>query len=622
MRFIPSLFWIYCLTFLCFAPINDSLSDFPKQKNYLKEIYKYYHSSIPFVDYVKFFQTLPEWFTPTEDELKYYAGSRHQLTPGVGNYDPYGIPFHPYTLNFNTEARYNPLFIANNAENFVFSIFNALKSDKRPDPRAVLSLIHLSEWLRRDVFIDPKTGIAKVAYTFTIHTQKRAPWFSAMTQLRIAKLFIFNYFLFRKNEDLDLAISLVKSFRVNIKNNEFVYKELVDGKNLTFYEEYHHPLPSHSYNGHQSIGSDAMVLRDLMYALSEQNPKLKKDPKVIELVNELNRIINESILTIEVASKYFFNPESLEFALYKEPGSKLINLEANIANTEPSYDLVHIEHFIKSLEHGYVSVRPILARYLAYLILRDNMDAKRFEALSYIDNSISKNINIDDRSNFDTILKNRDASCRDYLISEDNKGNASFELKVSGPIQGVELQFYPDQWPQVIELKGYSSKGTEILSIKEDFSPVVSDLPRKKFDFQDLDLDKLKFNFDNYYGKPRLVLCYIKAMKPMSDLISTPLLIKTLNNLFGEGKVKSLDLPLTNEEGEIIERLTSIIDDLLNENFQNFKNTIYEALQFHKIHATSPIISLINNNTPKGLTYPEPEIKPISREHFDKGKIK
>lgn len=597
------------LSILMFPEVKNNLDATSNKKDYLIHLYDYYHSHIPFVDYVAFFREFPPLYSPTKEEMDLYKESI-LLEFGNLKFDPYGIPLHNYGIEENLELRYNPLFIINYAKNFISGI-RSTPDSSRSDPRQVLSLIHLCEWLRKNILSDSNTKLSRISYNFTVRDHK-APWFSAMTQARLANLFLFSYFLFEKIEDLEMAVSLIKTLKAKIEDGGFLYEEVIDGKKVGFYEEYVYPEPTHSYNGHQSVGSDSLEMKDALFVLLSEKPELKDSMLIKELISELDQIITNSVTTLEVVSKYFFDPKSLIFALYKSPGKKIVDISANLYNVTPSYDLVHIEHFIFYIEHGYSTIRPILARYLAYLILRESIDTTS-DLLTYIEGSKSSNIVINDRSNFSTILKNKSHGCSNYIYSDDKTGATSFEIQVNGDISGVELLFYAKQWPKLINIKGYSSEGKELFSMLEkEYAPVLEDQPRKQFNFNFPELAKLKFTFDNYTNAlQRLVLCDLTPIPAHIELTSSAKerIFDNLKHLFSLEKIDNLQI--SNDE-LVIDELTLIIDELLKTHFQSFKNQIYNITQLAKKDHISPILKLSREvKKESSLVYPQRSFPPL-----------
>ena len=125
-------------------------------------------------------------------------------TPGIGLYDSQGIQLHEY--GGATGKQYNPLFIANDAIAY-YTDYTSVPSGYSPNPAYRTAFMNIINWFLKNVDIT-ESGLI-MPYKFATGRNAPIPWYSAITQARVAKVFLLAYKLTGDVVHLETAKKLI-----------------------------------------------------------------------------------------------------------------------------------------------------------------------------------------------------------------------------------------------------------------------------------------------------------------------------------------------------------------------------------------------------------------------------
>ncbi|KEQ13086.1 D-glucuronyl C5-epimerase family protein [Endozoicomonas numazuensis] len=409
-------------------------------------------------------------------------------SPGKEGYDDKGIRYHNY--GGSRGYQYNPLYVANDAISFSESYrFLTEQSDAQAAHylKAYWDVVSwYSDWLVR------KNDWLLVPYKFDARGAE-SPWYSAITQARVARVFIIAYELSGDEKYLSTAESLLEPLFVEVDKGGFLYRE----GEIIFFEQHVKPLYDHTLNGHMS------ALLDMNYV-----NRILKSQKV-QTYFELG------VASLESTFWLFGIPEEMSFGLMMQPGAKFSKPKV-IENTYKSYDLKHLE-YLKDLYHvtGNEFFYDSFIRYYAVMVYRD-LFKKGANVVSASAGALLLNSTGFDASyNLDRAIDNYSLNPKDYAVFNSGKKNI-FEIQLSEKkrVGSISLRFHWSEYPRQFTIKGWvDSKWVELVSENDWEPPGAAPLYDAVLDVTGV--EKIKFEASNFSNHSKLMLDFFSVSETL-----------------------------------------------------------------------------------------------------------
>lgn len=429
---------------------------------------------------------------PTQASLPY--ANQDKLPINQEGMDDNFVRLHDY--GGYVGKQYNPLFIANDAVLYFASYHNIPKGTV-PHPEFKKAFFNVADWLQ-DNGIYNENGFF-IPYMYDVHEYK-APWFSGITQARVATVFIRAYMWSGDETYLELAKDTLKPMGISLADGGFSYLE----NGLVFFEEYpirnQNILPNHVLNAHMSI------VLDMLYA-----NKVLQD-------QEISKLINSGVETLKQVLPLYEIPSQMGYAGDMIPGTKLMEGQINGINGYLSYDLIHMKYLAELYQETQEPIfNKYFFRYYATIYLR-----KFFEDGNNVVSPVNEAF-VESSSGFSEREPNRlEDAFRNYYVdpyiyaasTTIGKNYFVVNLNKSIRIKSINLKFHWDNYPTFFALEGYDmSKGIWVVLIKEVSNESLT--CNYKLD-SEIEVNKLRLVAYDYNGQQRLLMDKF-IVKPLLD---------------------------------------------------------------------------------------------------------
>lgn len=421
-------------------------------------------------------------------------------TPNEGNYDSEGIIMYDYGQKI--DLQYNPLFISNDAISF-YNDYYGYPVEYRQNPEYIKFFYKYIDWLADNSTF--QNGIGRlVPYNFDSDLGGKAPWYSAITQARVAKAFTLAYKESGDEKYLRYTHELLQPLFIDISKGGLLHSE----ENIYFFEEYINP-PDHSLNGHMSV----------ILNLFEVNEVLDD--------NEIKQWIERGTQSLITVLPLYEMYNDMAFADKSLQGGNFDNFVPSETFMR-SYDQIHIYYFEQLYKWtGNEIFKDYFYKYYAMLAMKPIFKLNT-NILSNTHNSAVMDLS----SFFETphdlyaSFNNSRFDFNKYTAGNTGEDEAYFEIKMNEAksIDVVKIQFrYPD-YPRDFNLSGWSDGKWHTLFLEEDYEGFVDSTSLYIFNYQGHEkFEKIKFTASNFEGQQRLLLGHfsIKEKFTNSDIIET-----------------------------------------------------------------------------------------------------
>ncbi|KEQ13085.1 D-glucuronyl C5-epimerase family protein [Endozoicomonas numazuensis] len=381
--------------------------------------------------------------------------------------------------------QYNPLFIADDAKNY-YSSFHNVPEGYRPLEDYKGYFFTIIDWYLREM-VDSQLGLL-IPYKFN-NRGVTAPWYSAITQARIAEIFVFAYRWTLDSKYLDIARRLVKPLYVGIKYGGFLYEE----NDVIFFEEY--KTNDHVLNAHISV-----VLN-----LIEVNKDLKDE--------RLSALIERAIFSTKKILPLYEIPEKMNFALRMEPGSVFSN-PVLVENVHESYDFIHLKYLQRMYQITDDSFfKKIFARYYSVLAYRALYKGESNLASESSGSKIVETTGYDSNYSLEKAIENHGYNPKVYAVFN-SRSSCEFSVVFDGErdIEGMKLRFHWDQYPRSFKLDALVNGIWQPLVNEDGWAPSNAS-PDYEASFSISDVSKIRFTASDWSGQKKLILDYFSIVE-------------------------------------------------------------------------------------------------------------
>lgn len=453
--------------------------------------------------------------------------------------------------------QYNPLFIANDALVY-YAAYHDVPKGTVPHPEFREAFFNVVDWLKQHG-IHNENGFL-IPYLYDVHEYK-APWFSGITQARVAMVFIQAYMWSDDQTYKILAKETLKPIGLSLDEAGFSYIE----NNLVFLEEY--PIrnreiqPNHVLNAHMSI------LLDMIYI-----NKVLQDRQISEL-------IDSGIYTLKQVLPLYEVPAEMGYAGDLIPGSNIIDGEVNGINGYLSYDLIHMKYLSELYQETKEQIfNEYFFRYYATVYLR-----KFFEDGNNIVSPVYGTF-LESSTGFFEKKPNRLVDAfRNYYVNPDiyaastKTGENYFVINLNRPVRfkSLNMKFHWDNYPTYFTLEGYTQGRWMILLEETSNGNRIYNCSLNP----EVKVSKIRFTAFRYKGQQRLLIdkFFIEPELDQDKII----------NLWGmyaySPKLEFLNIPEKMEKWSGAEDIT--IDQANNDLITEFSKAYlkkYESVEFWK----------------------------------------
>lgn len=427
--------------------------------------------------------------TPNSNNLPLYWNPKHPLpTPGCSNRDKDGIRLHDYKGEIGKQ--YNPLFIAIDARSY-YSDYTNIPEGFAANPLYKEWFFKTANWLYE--YADKLDNDLLFPYKFAHHGVE-PPWYSAISQARVALVFTYAYSLSQDEKWIKAAKASIEPIFRPLSEDGFLYVE----KDLMFFEEYPKPSPNHVLNAHMSVIKD----------LSEVNKELKDD--------RISFFIDKGIDTLLEVLKLYEAPHLCTFFYFLPPGESIYDWGEKLkaldsTYTTRSYDFIHLRYLgdLATIRHNRL-FRKYFWKYLAYMELRRVF----FEKTNVI--SPKNGATIEEPSPFKKIeghtfgdmANNFYKDSRIYTGTRPSDEPISFTINLNGEkvIDEFFVQFHWSDYPAYFKLENYYGEEWQLVFVEEGRHPSEAKPTYSRKFMHPFKAEKIRFTADQFSDQKRLIL--------------------------------------------------------------------------------------------------------------------
>lgn len=504
--------------------------------------------------------------TPAQASLPY--ANQDKLPINQEGLDDDFIRLHDY--GGQVGKQYNPLFIANDALTYYEAYHNVPKG-YIAHPEFKKAFFNVVDWLKQHGIHNEKGFL--IPYMYDVH-EYNAPWFSGITQARVAKVFMQAYMWSGEQEYKTLAKDTLKPIGLSLEERGFSYIE----NDLVFFEEY--PVrnqeikPNHVLNAHMSILLDTIYINKTMQD------------------QEISELIDLGVYTLKQVLSIYEVPAKMGYAGDLIPGSNIMDGEAYGVNGYLSYDLIHMKYLSELYRE---TKEPIFNEYFF-----------RYYATVYLSKFFEDGNNtvspvhgafLENSTGFFEKKPNRlEDAFRNYYVNPSvyaastKTGDNYFVVNLNRPVRlkSLNIQFHWDNYPVHFKLEGFI-QGRWMLLLEETSNDNRIYHCALKPEFK---VSKVRFTAFSYEGQQRLLIdkFFIEPDLRPGQIIS-------LWGMYADSaKLKSLNIPHILEKWSKDQDLTieKANKDLITEFSKEYLEK-YESVEFWKL--------LWTRNTEKGRFY-------------------
>lgn len=380
--------------------------------------------------------------------------------------------------------QYNPLFIANDALVY-YAAYHDVPKGAIPHPEFKKAFFNVVDWLKQHGIHNEKGFF--IPHMYDVYEYK-SPWFSGITQARVAKVFIQAYMWSGDQAYKILAKDALKPIGLSLDEGGFSYIE----DNLVFFEEY--PIRNQKINPNHVLNTHMSVILDMIYV-----NKILQDQKISEL-------INLGVNTLKQVLPLYEIPAQMGYALDLIPGSNIMDGEVYGVNGYLSYDHIHMKYLSELYrEMNDPMFNEYFFRYYTTVYLR-----KFFEdgnnAVSPVNGAF-----LESCTGFFEKKPNRLVDAfRNYYVNPSiyaastKTGENYFVVNLNRPVRlkSLNIQFHWDNYPLNFRLEGY---------IEGRWMLLLEETSNESRIYQcaltpESEVTKLRFTAFSYKGQQRLLI--------------------------------------------------------------------------------------------------------------------